>query len=228
MMNRLLNQQGRERSVQINLDGPTLDGILTIPTTASGIVLFAHGSGSSRHSPRNQAVARHLQRNGLATLLIDLLTHEEESIDEPIRHLRFNIPLLAERLVQAIDWVRNEPETQRLPIGLFGASTGAAAALLAAAQRPFVVHAVVSRGGRPDLAGEALARVQAPTLLIVGGDDIAVIGLNRQAAQQMRTAPKLKIILGASHLFEEAGTLEQVTRMAADWFTEHLSNRTGV
>ena len=223
MLNRIHAQRGRERTLSLDVGKLELEGTLAIPTIASGIVLFAHGSGSSRHSPRNQAVARHLQSAGLATLLIDLLTPNEESADQYTRHLRFDIPMLADRLIGAVDWLRNEPDTQHLPIGLFGASTGAAAALIAAASRPMTVHAVVSRGGRPDLAGDALSQVTAPTLLIVGGNDLPVIELNRQAAQQMRVEPKLKIVLGASHLFEEPGALEQVARLAADWFTLHLS-----
>lgn len=223
MLNRIHAQRGRERTLSLDVGNLELEGTLAIPTIASGIVLFAHGSGSSRHSPRNQAVARHLQSAGLATLLIDLLTPNEESADQYTRHLRFDIPMLADRLIGAVDWLRNEPDTQHLPIGLFGASTGAAAALIAAASRPMTVHAVVSRGGRPDLAGDALSQVTAPTLLIVGGNDLPVIELNRQAAQQMRVEPKLKIVLGASHLFEEPGALEQVARLAADWFTLHLS-----
>ncbi|HLU09995.1 MAG TPA: alpha/beta family hydrolase [Oceanobacillus sp.] len=223
MLNRIHAQRGRERTLSLDVGKLELEGTLAIPTIASGIVLFAHGSGSSRHSPRNQAVARHLQSAGLATLLIDLLTPNEESADQYTRHLRFDIPMLADRLIGAVDWLRNEPDTQHLPIGLFGASTGAAAALIAAASRPMTVHAVVSRGGRPDLAGDALSQVTAPTLLIVGGNDLPVIELNRQAAQQMRVEPKLKIVLGASHLFEEPGALEQVARLAVDWFTLHLS-----
>lgn len=225
MLSRIHAQQGRDRDVQTDLGDLTLDAILSIPNNASGIVLFAHGSGSSRQSPRNQVVARYLHRVGMATLLIDLLTQEEEEIDEHTQHLRFNIPMLADCLVRIIDWLRTEPDTQQLPIGLFGASTGAAAALIAAAMRPLHVSAVVSRGGRPDLAGEALSQAQAPTLLIVGGDDISVIDLNRRAAQKMYNEPILKIVLGASHLFEEPGALEQVARLAADWFELHLSIR---
>lgn len=222
MMSRIQAASRRERTIQIPIGGQSLEGSLNIPSGATGIVLFAHGSGSRRHSPRNQAVARHLQRDGLATLSLDLLTPDEEYVDEASHHLRFDIPLLADRLIRASDWLRNQPSTDHLPIGLFGASTGAAAALAAAAQRPMLVHAVVSRGGRPDLAGEALYRVQAPTLLIVGGEDIPVIELNRQAAQQMRVEPKLKVVLGASHLFEEPGAMEQVARLAADWFAIQL------
>jgi dienelactone hydrolase len=189
-------------------------------------VLFAHGSGSSRHSPRNRYVAGVLRAAGLATLLMDLLTPEEEAEDRHTARLRFDIGLLAERLVGATDWLAQQPQTAGWPVGYFGASTGAGAALVAAAQRPDVVGAVVSRGGRPDLAGGALARVEAPTLLIVGGRDEPVIGLNRQALGRLGAAEKkLVIVSGATHLFEEPGALEEVARLASGWFTRHL-NRT--
>ncbi|MFN8470854.1 MAG: dienelactone hydrolase family protein [Anaerolineae bacterium] len=205
--------------------GPvSLEGNLVIPPGAHAVVLFAHGSGSSRHSPRNQYVARFLRAGGLATLLIDLLTEREEAVDSHTRGLRFDIPFLAARLSTTIDWLTQQPETQHWPIGLFGASTGAAAALVAAAQRPDVVAAVVSRGGRPDLAGEALAYVRAPTLLIVGGYDIPVIPLNEAAFQALRCEKRLDIVPEATHLFEEPGALEEVARLARGWFIDHLSS----
>jgi len=187
------------------------------------VVLFAHGSGSSRHSPRNQYVARVLRQAGLGTLLIDLLTADEESVDQYTRHLRFDIELLALRLIGTTDWLRQHPLTDELPIGYFGASTGAGAALLAAADRPDVVRAVVSRGGRPDLAGPALLRVHAPTLLIVGGADAPVIDLNERALELLGGEKELRIVPGATHLFEEPGALEEVARLAADWFARHLA-----
>jgi dienelactone hydrolase len=189
--------------------------------------LFAHGSGSSRHSPRNRAVADALNRRGLATLLVDLLTAGEEQIDARTRELRFDIGLLADRLVGIIDWLREQPETAALPIGLFGASTGAAAALVAAAARPDAVRAVVSRGGRPDLAGPALAEMAAPTLLIVGERDPQVRDLNEQAHNTMQTHAELRIIATATHLFEEPGTLEQVAEQAGQWFRDHLASPAG-
>ena len=203
-----------------------LEGNLAIPEGSQGIVLFAHGSGSSRHSPRNQYVARVLGTAGNATLLIDLLTEEEEAIDLETRHLRFDVNLLATRLVGATDWLEQNPETRGLRIGYFGASTGAGAALVAASVRPHLIGAVVSRGGRPDLAGPALSRVQAPTLLIVGGNDLPVIDLNREALRQLHTSEKkLVIIPGATHLFEEPGALEQVAELAAEWFARYLSGK---
>ncbi len=200
-----------------------LEGTLARPPDAHGVVLFAHGSGSSRHSPRNRAVARVLQEGGLATLLIDLLTPAEEAVDVRTRHLRFDISLLAARLADAIVWLGDQPETAGLPVGLFGASTGAGAALVAAAERPESVGAVVSRGGRPDLAGAALARVRAPTLLIVGGNDVPVIDLNEQALAQLHTEKRLEIVPGATHLFEEPGTLDTVAHLARGWFARHLA-----
>ncbi len=211
-----------EQTVQVTAGPVTLEGTLAIPPGALGVVLFAHGSGSSRHSPRNRYVAGVLQQAGLATLLIDLLTAAEEQVDLQTAHLRFDIDLLATRLVGAADWLAAQPATSALGLGLFGASTGAAAALVAAAQRPGAVRAVVSRGGRPDLAGAALPQVQAPTLLIVGGADGPVIGMNESAAAQMRAPHRLVIVPGATHLFEEPGTLEEVARLARDWFTGHL------
>ena len=195
-----------------------------VPEGARGVVLFAHGSGSSRHSSRNRFVAGTLQQAGLATLLLDLLTAEEEEEDRYTGHLRFDIGLLAGRLVGATEWLRGRPEAAGLPVGYFGASTGAAAALSAAARLPDAVAAVVSRGGRPDLAGDNLARVRAPTLLLVGGDDVPVIGLNRAALARLAAPVKeLVIVPGATHLFEEPGTLEEVARLAADWFGRYLA-----
>ena len=207
-------------------EGITLEGNLNIPDNPRGVVLFVHGSGSSRFSPRNQFVARQLESAGLATLLIDLLTAREEEEDRYTGHLRFDIPLLSKRVVAATDWLLSQPATGNLKIGYFGASTGAAAALVAAAERPSAVGAIVSRGGRPDLAGSALAKVTAPTLLIVGSKDTQVIELNRMAFSLLRTEKRLEIIPGASHLFEEPGTLEKVAELAADWFTRYLSAET--
>ena len=211
------------KTVGVAIGDVTLEGMLTIPDGARGVVLFAHGSGSSRHSPRNRFVAQELNRAALATLLVDLLTAEEEAVDIRTRRLRFDIGLLAERLVGTIDWLAAQPETRGSKIGLFGASTGAAAALVAAARRPQRVGAVVSRGGRPDLAGDALPLVRAPTLLIVGGNDAMVIELNEQAMARMRCPVALEIIPRATHLFEEPGTLEEVARRARDWFERHLA-----
>jgi putative phosphoribosyl transferase len=208
--------------VQIPAGLAVLSGNLTIPENAMALVLFAHGSGSSRHSPRNQFVARTLNRAGLGTLLFDLLTPEEEALDIHTREHRFNIDLLAERLVHATKWARQQEETRHQRIGYFGSSTGGAAALVAAAELPQDIGAVVSRGGRPDLAGEALPKVQAPTLLIVGGNDDVVIELNEMARDQMRCEVKLEIIPGATHLFEEPGALEQAATLASDWFSLHL------
>jgi dienelactone hydrolase len=208
--------------VQIPAGRAVLSGNLTIPENAIALVLFAHGSGSSRHSPRNQFVARTINRAGLGTLLFDLLTPEEEALDIYTREHRFNISLLAERLVHATSCAGQQAQTRDLRIGYFGSSTGGAAALVAAAELPQDVGAVVSRGGRPDLAGDALPRVQAPTLLIVGGNDDTVIELNEMARDQMRCEVKLEIIPGATHLFEEPDALEQVARLASDWFSIHL------
>jgi len=211
-----------ERVAQIAAGLETLEGNLSIPDRARAVILFAHGSGSSRHSPRNRFVARVLNDAGLATLLTDLLTADEEEVDEVTRHLRFDITLLAQRLVAITDWLAVQPEAQEMRIGYFGASTGAAAALVAAAERPAVVGAIVSRGGRPDLAGPALLRVRAPTLLIVGGSDFPVLELNRQALRELRVEAELSIVPGATHLFEEPGALEEVARLSAQWFTRHL------
>ncbi len=219
-----MSQHEREaRAARVRTGGVELDGILATPRGSRGVVIFAHGSGSSRHSPRNRFVAEALQRAGVGTLLFDLLTRREEAVDLATRHLRFDIDLLAERVVGAVDWVRAQPESRDAPIGLFGASTGAAAALVAAAQRPEAVAAVVSRGGRPDLAGDALSRVRAPTLLIVGSLDQPVIGLNRAAGRALRAPARLALVEGAGHLFEEPGTLEEVASLAARFFRAHLA-----
>jgi putative phosphoribosyl transferase len=212
-----------ERLVRVAFGRLTLEGNLNLPEDARGVVLFAHGSGSSRYSPRNRHVAEMLNEAGLATLLIDLLTSEEEIIDMRTASLRFNINLLSQRVVTVTDWLLQYPKTRKLRLGYFGASTGAAAALVAAAERPKVVGAVVSRGGRPDLAGSALARVQAPTLLIIGGNDFEVIDLNRAAFAQLRCEKQLVIVPGATHLFEEPGTLDEVARLARDWSERHLA-----
>jgi len=212
-----------ERLVRIAAGSVLLEGNLSLPGGARGIVLFAHGSGSSRFSPRNRYVAQLLNQEKLATLLVDLLSPEEEAVDLQTAQLRFNIGLLAERLVGVTDWLVRQPDTGPLRIGYFGASTGAAAALVAAAERPKIVRAVVSRGGRPDLAGPALARVEAPTLLIVGGNDLLVIELNRAALAQLRCEKRLVIVPGATHLFEEPGALDEVARLAREWFERHLA-----
>jgi dienelactone hydrolase len=210
-------------SLQIPVAGVELDADVTVPAGARGVVVFAHGSDSSRHSPRNRAVADVLQLAGLATVLADLLTGDEELTDARSAQLRFDIGLLAERVVALVDWVGGQEPVAGLPVGLFGASTGAAAALVAAAQRPELVRAVVSRGGRPDLAGEALRRVRQPTLLVVGERDDVVIGLNRQAMGDLPGATWLEIVPRATHLFEEPGALEHVARLARDFFLHHLT-----
>jgi putative phosphoribosyl transferase len=214
-----------ELDVKIPSGEALLEGELKVPANTTGVVLFAHGSGSSRHSPRNQSVARVIREAGVGTLLFDLLTREEETIDLVIRHLRFDIDLLARRLLDASNWVEKQEDVAHLRIGYFGASTGAAAALIAAASAGEKAGAVVSRGGRPDLAGEALPLVTAPTLLIVGGRDYGVIELNEEAYAQLRCEKGLKIIPGATHLFEEPGALDEVARLAADWFRSHLQPR---
>jgi putative phosphoribosyl transferase len=208
--------------VRVAAGSVILEGNLSVPKGARGVVLFAHGSGSSRHSPRNQFVADALRRGGLATLLVDLLTPDEEAEDVRTAHLRFDIGLLAGRLVGATDWLAQQPSARHLRVGYFGASTGGGAALVAAAERPEAVGAVVSRGGRPDLAGPDLDRVRAPTLLVVGGRDVPVLALNREALARLRCEKQLEIIPGATHLFEEPGTLEQVAQRACEWFASHL------
>jgi putative phosphoribosyl transferase len=212
----------QHRPVEINSEGNILRADLDLPSNACAIVLFAHGSGSGRLSPRNRFVAEKLNQDGLATLLLDLLTVEEEHIELHTRHLRFDIGLLTDRLSEATNWLKVEPELRGYPVGYFGASTGAAAALAASVRHPSVVQAVVSRGGRPDLAGDTLSRVTAPTLLIVGSLDDVVIDLNKEAMRQMRCETHLEVVPGASHLFEELGKLEVVSRLASDWFTRFL------
>jgi putative phosphoribosyl transferase len=214
--------ENREQLVRPVSGESTLEGNLVVPVNATGIVLFAHGSGSSRFSPRNRYVAQVLQEAGLATLLLDLLTPTEEAIDERTAGLRFDIPFLARRLVSATDWLLHQTATHHLRIGYFGASTGAAAALVAAAERPEVVGAIVSRGGRPDLARAALPRVKAPTLLIVGGNDPLVVELNQEALDRLTTINRLTIVPGATHLFEEPGALEQVAQLAQEWLSQYL------
>src|SRR5882724_2229832 len=209
--------------VQIPAGSATLDGNLTTVDQTKAFVLFAHGSGSSRHSPRNQFAARTLNEAGLATLLFDLLTPEEESVDLYTREHRFDISLLAERLVYATRWAKKQKQTQDLRVGYFGSSTGGGAALVAAAELPEEVGAVVSRGGRPDLAGQALPKVKAPTLLIVGGEDHVVIELNEQARAQMKCECKIEMVPGATQLFEEPGALDKVAKRASGWFVGHIA-----
>ena len=214
--------EGTSRSIHIGIGDAKLAGDLVVPNGGVGVVLFVHGSGSSRHSPRNRTVAEALQRAGLATLMFDLLTLREEARDIHTGEFRFNIPLLASRVRAVSRWLHDDGDTRSLPVGYFGASTGAAAALVAAAMEPTGVRAVVSRGGRPDLAGEALAKVTAPTLLIVGGADTPVIDLNEQAMVCLNCTKALRIVKGATHLFEEPGALEQVAHLARDWFAKYL------
>jgi putative phosphoribosyl transferase len=211
-----------EQEVKIAPNG--LSGELVIPERASGIVLFAHGSGSSRHSPRNRYVAGVLQQGGFATLLMDLLTAAEEQVDLANGRLRFDIGLLAERLLESTDWLQREARTRSLPVAYFGASTGAGAALVAATERPLLIRAVVSRGGRPDLAGPALSRVRAPTLLLVGGNDLPVIRLNEEAMAELACKKQLSIVAGATRLFKEPGTLEEAARLARAWFAAHMAD----
>ena len=222
-MERSSDVERDETPVRVSAAASILEGNLQVPGGARAIVLFAHGSGSSRFSPRNRYVARVLQDAELATLLIDLLTPDEERIDLQTRQLRFDIDLLAARLVGATEWLADQPATRALRVGYFGASTGGGAALVAAAERPDAVGAVVSRGGRPDLAGPALATVRSPTLLIVGGLDHPVIRMNQEALARLHCEKRLEIVPGATHLFEELGTLEQVARLARDWFATHLA-----
>jgi putative phosphoribosyl transferase len=222
-MNSISRQKVQEQLVSIPAGSVQLEGTLAVPKGAEGIVLFAHGSGSSRFSPRNRYVAEVLQDATLATLLIDLLTSEEEKIDRQTKQHRFDIALLAERLIAATDWLIQQPNTKHLGIGYFGASTGAGAALVAAAQRPNIVQAIVSRGGRPDLAGTVLNQVRAPTLLIAGGYDFLVIMTNRDAMAQILGEKRLEVVPKATHLFEEPGALEEVARLASWWFKQHLA-----
>jgi putative phosphoribosyl transferase len=212
-----------ERTIQLRAGRVVLEGTLGVPSDAAGVVLFAHGSGSSRFSSRNRLVARVLRDAGFATLLLDLLSPAEEAVDDITRKLRFDIAMLADRLVSAIDWLGTQSDTAGLPVGLFGASTGGGAALVAAAQQPDRVAAVVSRGGRPDLAGDALPNVRTPTLLIVGERDEDVIELNELAMSRMRAEVRLVIVPGATHLFEEPGALDEVARLARHWFALHLA-----
>ncbi len=215
----------QERSVQINFGRVRLEGDLAIPPEAKSIILFAHGSGSSRLSSRNRFVAKHLQGEGLATLLFDLLTPDEEKIDNYNMRLRFDIELLADRLSGATEWLKSQKEIAKMPVGYFGASTGAAAALIAATTHTDSVQAIVSRGGRPDLASRALGLIHVPTLLIVGGDDYEVITLNEQAMEKMKSTKKIVIVPGATHLFEEPGALESVAKLASSWFLQYLDNK---
>lgn len=222
-MSHATEMAARHRHMRVPVPGGALGGDLAVPEAARGVVLFAHGSGSSRLSPRNQWVARQLEAAHLATLLFDLLTPAEEAVDARTGALRFNVQFLAERLVHVTDLVTGDLVGADLRLGYFGASTGAAAALVAAAMRPATIHAVVSRGGRPDLAGPALANVRAPTLLIVGGADREVLALNTAALAQLTCAKELQVVPGATHLFEEPGALEEVARLAGGWFTRHLA-----
>ena len=223
-MNQRSNQSEEGKLVHISMDSATIEGNLSIPEGAEGIVLFAHGAGSSRHSSRNNFVADELRAGGLATLLIDLLTSDEKDIDRRTRQIRFDIDRLAERVVGTTDWLLEQPETEALNIGVFGSSTGAAGALIAAAQHPQAVDAVVSRGGRVDLAEAVLDEVRAPSLFIVGGNDTQVLRLNRQALDQMKAEKKLEIVSGAGHLFEQPGALDEVARLAREWFQRHLTS----
>ncbi len=222
-----IGQAIEHRPVTVKVPGAMLEGYLSLPTAAVGVVVFAHGSGSSHYSPRNRYVADVLNEGGLATLLIDLLDADEQEVDLQTAQLRFDIPFLANRLVAITQWLRNQPQVLGLKFGYFGASTGAGAALVAAAELPRLIHgtvgAVVSRGGRPDLAGDALERMDAPTLAIVGGQDRVVLELNREALARMKCVTALHVIPGASHLFEEPGALEEVAKLARAWFTEELS-----
>ena len=221
---RQVERDGIERELSLNVGAMVLEGTLGLPKNPRGLVLFAHGSGSSRRSPRNRYVAGVLQSRGIATLLFDLLTREEDAVDQRTAELRFNIGLLAERLSSATQSIMCNPDVEGLSVGYFGASTGASAALAAAAELPGVISAIVSRGGRPDLAGDSLLSVRVPTLLIVGGEDEPVISLNREALAKLHSSEKkLVIIPGATHLFEEPGALEEVARLAAGWFTQHLA-----
>lgn len=222
-MNRMTTIARNTNTVHVTAGTALLEGSLAVPGEARGVVLFAHGSGSGRHSPRNRFVAGRLNDAGLATLLVDLLTEEEEAVDHCTAHLRFDLGLLARRLIGATDWLAQDMRTMGLSVGLFGASTGGGAALIAATHRPERISAIVSRGGRPDLADKALPAVRAPTLLLVGGDDEPVLHINEQALWRLGApVKKLIVVPGASHLFEEPGKLDEVARLAADWFTRYL------
>lgn len=222
-MNKTTQPSEEGQEIRIQAGKVSLEGNLCVPKEATGTVIFAHGSGSSRHSPRNQYVARVLREAGLGTLLFDLLTKREESEDMFRGHLRFNVRLLADRMVASTDWFGQHTAAGRtLQVGYFGSSTGAAAALVAAAERPDMIRAVVSRGGRPEMAGSALSQVKAATLLVVGGNDTPVIAVNREALERLRSDKQIVIIPGATHLFEEPGALEEVARLAAQWFLKHL------
>jgi pimeloyl-ACP methyl ester carboxylesterase len=218
------NADDKGKLVNVSLDSATIEGNLNIPEGAEGIVLFAHGAGSSRNSPRNNFVAEQLRQGGLATLLIDLLTPDEKKIDRRTRQVRFDIDRLGRRVVGTTDWLRDQAKTENLNIGIFGSSTGAAGALIAAAERPDVVDAVVSRGGRVDMAESILDQVKAPTLFIVGEKDVQVLNLNRQALDGIAVEKQLEIVSGAGHLFEEPGALEEVARLAQEWFMDHLES----
>jgi len=218
------NQDDVGELVHVSTDGATVEANLSIPDDAEGIVLFAHGTGSSRHSPRNNFVAEELRQGGLATLLIDLMTPEEKEIDRRTRQIRFDIDRLARRVIGATDWLLGQPETQDLNLGYFGSSTGAAGALIAATKRPQAAKAVVSRGGRVDMAEAVLDQVRAPTLFIVGGNDYRVLELNRQALEKLESEKELEIVAGAGHLFEQPGALDEVARLAREWFQKHLTS----
>ena len=217
-----------QRSLSVPAAGATVDADLALPDNPRGLVLFAHGSGSSRHSPRNRQVAAALRQAGLGTVLADLLTPQEEEVDLRTRHLRFDVDLLADRLVDITEWLQSHAHTAGLAVGLFGASTGAAAALKAAARHPGAYRAVVSRGGRPDLAGSDLSAVEVPTLLVVGSRDRTVLALNQEALARLGGEKRLEVVAGASHLFEEPGALDEVARLAADWFVGHVAGGTAV
>lgn len=224
-MAKIIRELNDECPVKVAIGNTVLEGDLCIPPKASGVVVFVHGSGSSRKSPRNRVVAQIIRQVGLATLLFDLLTMEEETVDTQTGRFRFDIRLLANRLIGATTWLKQNPETKDLAIGYFGASTGAAAALLAAAEHPDKVAAVVSRGGRPDLARSALPYVKSPALLIVGGRDLPVMAMNRDSYNELHTEKKLVVVPGATHLFEEPGALEEVARLANNWFVNYLSSK---
>lgn len=223
-MSELRDQDDVGKLVHVSTDGATVEANLSIPDGAEGIVLFAHGTGSSRHSSRNNFVAEELRQGGLATLLIDLMTAEEKELDRRTRQVRFDIDRLARRVVGATDWLLEQEETQNLNLGYFGSSTGAAGALIAATERPEAAKAVVSRGGRVDMAGGVLDQVSTPTLLIVGGNDYRVLELNRQALQKLTSEKSLEVVAGAGHLFEEPGALDEVARLAREWFQKHLAS----